>query len=266
MRIVVRAPGVSSSSPADVGEHRRGQPGQRRHAGAQRSANSSSPRMAASVIARTWSPAPARAASISITSPCDERRVHVEDDQPLAAPGQPGPLHGDVHARRARDVHQLLAQRAGRVFLRALARHRRDQQLQPGDRVVGDAADRVDVRADVGEGPRDRPERARGDRPPEHHDDVRGVPARGRVVGHPQRGLHLHGDARHRLLDGLLQALRVVVRGDERAQREPPPDDDLLDVEQVDAVPGERGEEDGADAGAVRTGDRDEDGGGTGTR
>ena len=88
-----------------------------------------------------------------------------------------------------------------------------------------------------------------------------GVPARGRVVGGLQRGLHLHGDARHRLLDGLLQALRVVVRRDERAQREPTPDDDLLDVEQVDAVPGERGEEHGADAGPVRAGDRDENGG-----
>src|SRR5690606_35746170 len=47
----------------------------------------------------------------------DERRVDVEDDQPLAAPGEPGPLDGDVDARGAGHLDEPRAQGAGRVVL-----------------------------------------------------------------------------------------------------------------------------------------------------
>jgi hypothetical protein len=69
---------------------------------------------------------------------------------------------------------------------------------------------------------------------------VRRVPARRAVVGGlgraHQRALHLQGDARHSVLDHLQQRLGTAMGHDERAEREPS-DDDLLDVEEADAVP-----------------------------
>ena len=82
--------------------------------------------------------------------------------------------------------------------------------------------------------------------------------ARRRVVVGLERGVHLHRDARHRLLDGLLQALGIVVGDDQRAEGQPPADDDLLHVQQVDAVPGQRGEQHRAHPGPVRPGHRDQ--------
>ena len=102
VRIVVRAPGVSSSSPATSASTDAGSP--------------------ASVATR----APQRLGEVELAAhrrlgdrpdlglgarvrgqhldhlALHERGVDVEDDQPLAAPGQPGPLHRDVHARRVR--------------------------------------------------------------------------------------------------------------------------------------------------------------------
>ena len=145
----------------------------------------------------------------------DQGRVHVEHDEPLARRASPARSTAMSTPASSGDVHQLRAQRAGRVRLAG----RRDQQLQPGHRVVGDAADRVDVGAQRGQRPRDRPERPRGDRAAQHDHDV-GRVRRG-AAGRPDPRtdvVHLHADARHRLLDGLLQALRVVV-GARRAPR-----------------------------------------------
>ena len=136
--------------------------------------------MAASVTARTsvLGARPARPASRSPRPARAWSRRRTRSAACRAGPARPAPRRRRRPPRCATSTSLVRSVPGGWCSV-SLAGHRRDQQLQPGDRVVGDAADRVDVRADVGQRPRDRPESPRGDRAPEHQDDVRGVPARG---------------------------------------------------------------------------------------
>ena len=113
----MRAPGVSSrlaptssridaGSPASTATRRRSD-----------AAKSSSPRIAASVTARTSAsavgPGPGREHLDHLA--LHERGVDVEDDQPLAPPGEPRALDGDVDPGLPGDLDEPGAQGAGRV-------------------------------------------------------------------------------------------------------------------------------------------------------
>ena len=79
----------------------------------------------------------------------NEGGVHVEADEALRAASEARALDGDVHADLGRQCGEGFAQR------HAATRGgvgNGEVELQAGDRVIRDAADRVDVRAVVGEG------------------------------------------------------------------------------------------------------------------
>src|SRR5699024_9796562 len=74
----------------------------------------------------------------------DEGGVHVEADQALAAAGQASTFDCDVEVQLSGELGDCLAQ------LHAATRTRisdGEVNLEPGDRIIGDPANRIDVRA-----------------------------------------------------------------------------------------------------------------------
>ena len=98
VRMVVRAPGVSSISPPTSSMTDASRPASVATRWCSDWAKSISPRIAASVTARTLSSTPGVGGEHLDDLALDQRRVDVEDDQPLRAPGQTGAFDGDVHA------------------------------------------------------------------------------------------------------------------------------------------------------------------------
>jgi hypothetical protein len=193
----------------------------------------------------------------------DEGGVDVEDDEALAAPDQALALHRDVEVDRGGHLHQRRTQRpVGRL---GVVRHR-DVQLQAGDRVVRDAADRVDVHVELGHGAGHLREGARADRPPQHHHRVRRPGPRRREGVGAELDRQPHAGVGHRALHRAPQGVRVAGAGDEHAQHQLAPDHDLLHVEHGGVVDGEHGEQGRGDAGVVRAGDGDEHGAAGGAR
>ncbi len=93
----------------------------------------------------------------------DERGVDVEDDQALGTTRETAALHRDVDVEAAGEFDEGVPQ--GGVGLDAGV-GRGDHQFEAGERVVGDAADRIDVRALGREGAAHRSQRLGTDRLP----------------------------------------------------------------------------------------------------
>ena len=131
-------------------------------------------------------------------------------------------------------------------------------QLEPGDRVVGDPADRIDVRADGGERTRDRGESGGRDGAAEDHHGMGGRRCGRRDVVELDVELHpelvdLLGELAH---DGHRVGVLVHPRHD--AEGQVAVDDDLLHVDQVGAVGGQDGGHPRGDTGSVGAGDGEE--------
>ena len=184
----------------------------------------------------------------------DQRRIDVEDDEPLGAPFQAVGLECHVDALVAGHPCQRGLQ------LATGSRRHRDPQLQAGDRIVGDAADQVDVDAQSGRLAGHRAECPRGDRPAQHHDGVgRRFPDDRHVVAALDRDVEAHR------VDGGFDvvAQRGAVRdfrraGHQHTQGEPAPDHHLFDVEQLDSVPGQHLEQRRRHTWLIHTGDGDQ--------
>src|SRR6478609_1383031 len=69
-----------------------------------------------------------------------------------------------------------------------------------------------------------------------------------------------HAEGGGRLLDGGTDLLGVAGRGHEHPEDQPSPEHDLLDVDHLDARPGQGGEHRGGHTGAVLARQRDEEG------
>ena len=164
----------------------------------------------------------------------DEGGVDVHHDQPDAAAVEGVALHGEVDAlpdgldREERS--QGLGRRAG------------DVQLDGGDGVARHPLDLVDVGARVGDPARDRGHRRGLERVADDR-DVGALAAPAAVVARAAVHLDAHVEVGGGALDGVAQLLPVPRRGDEDAEHQPTSEHDLLDVEDLDAGCGERGED-----------------------
>ena len=185
----------------------------------------------------------------------DQRRVDVEHDEPLGPSRQAVVLQRDVDALFDRDPrHRRLQLAVGRP------RWHGDAQLQPGDGIVRDAADEVDVDSERGNLPGHDAERLRRDGPPQHHDRVGGrLSQDGQVVA------ALDGDIEPDGLDGLQHVVPQLVStghvgrtDDQDAQGQPTPDHDLFDVEQFDLVTRQHFEQCRCHAWLIDSGDGDQ--------
>ncbi len=158
--------------------------------------------------------------------------IDVEHDEPFGAPRQAEPLDRHVDPLVGGNLSQDGPQPA------IGSRRHRDPQFQSGDRIVGDAANEVDVDAQGRHLPGHRAECASRDRAPQHIDGVgRWLPDDRQVVAaldahvqtqRPDRGLHV---APQRGAVGDFQRT-----GHQHPERQAPPDHHLFDVEQLDAM------------------------------
>ena len=183
-----------------------------------------------------------------------QRRVHVEHDQAFGPPLQGVVLDRHVDALLGRHLVQGGPQRGVR------SRRHRDPQLQAGHRVVGDAADEVDVDPEAGHRPGHRAERGGGDGPAQHEDGVgRGVPNDRHVVAALDADVEAHpADGRFDVTTQLGAVGDIRGTAHQHAERQAVPNHHLFDIEQLDAVPGERLEEGRRDARLVHSGDGDQ--------
>ncbi|SLD58258.1 Uncharacterised protein [Mycobacteroides abscessus subsp. massiliense] len=161
------------------------------------------------------------------------------------------------------NVHRLVGRhlRHGRVQIdigQPVLRHG-DPQLQARDRVVGDATDQVDIDPQRGELAGHRTERAGSYRPPQHHDGVRRrildhrtVPAEFDVDVEPE-GVHGLFELVLQRFDRIAAALRLH----QHTEGQLAANDNLFDVQQVDAVAGQHPHEYRGDAGLVGPSDGD---------
>ena len=184
----------------------------------------------------------------------DQRRIDVEHDEPLGAPVQAVVLD--------RDVDLLLGGHPGQRGLQLAvgSRRHRDPQLQAGDRIVGDAADEVDVDAQRGHLAGHRAECRGGDRPAQHHDGVgRRFPDDRHVVAALDRDVEAHPVDRGFDVVAQRGAVGDIRRtGHQHTQRQPAPDHHLFDVEQLDSVPGQHLEQRRRHTWLIHAGDGDQ--------
>ena len=185
----------------------------------------------------------------------DQRRVDVEHDEPLASSGKAVVLQRDVHTLIDRDPRhrglQLGVDTAG---------WHRHPQLQSRYRIVGDAANEVDVDAERGHFTGHHAKGLCGDRPAEHDDGVGGgLPHHRHLVAALDR--HVEPDFVDGVLDLVTQlgtACRFGRARHQHAQRQTPADDDLFDVEQLDLMPRKHLEQRRSHAWLIDSGDGDQ--------
>ncbi len=178
----------------------------------------------------------------------DEGGVDIEHDQPLRATGETGAFHGDVDLEAGGQLGEPGPQ-SGVGLGTGVGGG--DHEFESGHRVVGDSPDGVDVGALPCKFAAHRAQGPGADGAAEDHE---GVCGHGRADTRLDTGLDLgvHADGRHGGLDLVLQRVGICGAGDEHPEGEPAADHDLLDVEQIDVVPGERREEHRGHAGMVR--------------
>ena len=182
----------------------------------------------------------------------DQGGVDVHDDQPQPVTQQVGRLHGDVDLVAGR----LLGQQQPQPLLVDTG----DVQVDRGDGVARHPLDPVDVAADVGDPARHRRDRRSAQRVTEDGDEA-ATRAATRVVAvalvegdlHPQRLGLLHQRP--------LEVLEPAGGVDQHTEDQPPAHHDLLDVDDLDGVLGQGGEETGRHTRAVVTGQGDQQGG-----
>ena len=186
--------------------------------------------MAASVTRATSTSWPAWAAIISMTSPwisVESTSITISrtprrcSDSPLDGEVDPEPdgLGGQQRS-------QGVGGGAGHV------------QLDRGHRVARHPLDPVDVGARVRDAPGDRGHRRRLQRAADQG-DVGPVAAPALVVAGSPVDLDVHAELGGGPLDDVAQLLPVPRRGDEDAEQEAASQDDLLDVEDLDACGGQ---------------------------
>ena len=184
----------------------------------------------------------------------DQRRVHVQHDQPLGATEQALALQGDVEPGRRRHRQQRALQR-----LAVALRRQQRVNLDRGQRVLGQAADLLDVRPLRRQRRRQRVQVGRAQRGADGRDDVAPALAacrRLRLVAAHGLEVQLHLE----LLGGEQQLLEDVARlgdADQQAQRQLPLDDDLLDVVQGCPLLRQDAGQGCGDPGAIGAGDCD---------
>ncbi len=186
----------------------------------------------------------------------DQRRVDVEDDEPLGPSRQAVVLQRDVDTLVDGDPRQ----RGLQLAVDAAGRHR-DPQLQSGHRVVGDAADEVDVDAERGHLTGHHAERLGGDRPAEHDDGVGGRLAASPACSSLRSIVTSSPTPWMAALDLVAQLATAGHLGRARyqhAQRQPAADDDLFDVEQLHLVPRKHFEQRRGHARLIDSGDGDQ--------
>ena len=188
----------------------------------------------------------------------DERRVDVHHDEAPAAAGQAGGGDRDVHPVRGRLGGELAAQDEHVVA--------GDVELDRGHRVAGEPADAVDVGAPLGEPARRSPRPPRGAAGAPISVTCRRPSRRGALSPVPAAQVTCSPSAAPVPCAAATRRAGVGAGRDQDGQGEPAPDDDLLDVEHLDAGPGERLEHRRRDAGPVGTGERHEHGRDVGAR
>ena len=253
MRISVLAPGASRSRAGHLVDHRRVQAGEQPDSLVQRLGEV---QLAAHGrgrhLAHLRSAACAGGEHINRLV-LQERRVDVHDHEPHRAAVQPGSLYSHIHAELDRVTGEHRAQANG---VRA-----RNFKFNTGNGAIGQPADPVDVRPARGDAACDGGNRGGQQRPAEHG-DVQPAPAALQRLAraHGDLGFHPHvGGERGDLAVDRGEVGGLVAR-QQHAEDEAPADHDLLDVNDRQLMPGQRGKQARGDPRPVTAGQGDQQG------